>query len=247
MILPQVTTRKSARSDDKGNGQRLLGLIEQVAQASPEIMAMSVEAQASGIKRVTCPEAFDAAARLKVCVLLKLGYSRAMAALQLGFHRSTVGKVMQRDPVFKQQVLRAEELYEWQPLLTVIEAAQNDWRAAVWLMKNFGRMLRWHGERRRSRSGRATDLWKISSGLRFRRWDREGNRDAKVRRLRGRRRKRRGRERNPRARKTRSVGIRRVVLVFRTGQDQPSNARNLHINRKRLISICITNLVKIGG
>jgi hypothetical protein len=60
-----------------------------------------------------------------------------MAAMQLGFHRTTVGKVMQRDPVFKQQVLRAEELYQTQPLLTVIEAAQKgDWRAAVWLMKN---------------------------------------------------------------------------------------------------------------
>ncbi len=83
------------------------------------------------------PAALDTEAKVKFCVMLKVGYSRSLAASQLGIHRSTISKTMQRDSVFKQEVLKAEELYQTLPLLTIAEAAQNgDWRAAAWMLKN---------------------------------------------------------------------------------------------------------------
>jgi hypothetical protein len=82
------------------------------------------------------PTVLNETAKLKLCVLLKLGYTRSMAAAQLGINRSTVAKAIKNDAAFKRQVLQAEELFESVPLLTLIEAAQKDWRAAIWLMKN---------------------------------------------------------------------------------------------------------------
>ncbi len=82
------------------------------------------------------PGALDAARKQRICILLKIGYTRSLAAAELGIARSTITRNMQRDPDFQCQVLQAEELYERLPLLTIMQAAKTDWRAAVWLMKH---------------------------------------------------------------------------------------------------------------
>lgn len=83
------------------------------------------------------PLSFDTAAKQKVCQLVQLGYSRVLAATEVGISRSTLARALHRDPAFRRQVREGEELFERGPLLTVVEAAQRDWRAAVWLLKNY--------------------------------------------------------------------------------------------------------------
>jgi hypothetical protein len=102
-----------------------------------EVLAVAVTQDSVLVHRVGRPAALDEAAQKKVCLLLKLGYTRALAAAELGVNRSTITRTMKRDARFRQQVLRAEELFERTPLLTIVEAAQTHWRAAAWLMKNY--------------------------------------------------------------------------------------------------------------
>ncbi len=82
------------------------------------------------------PPVLDDQRRMKCCLLLKVGYSRRMAAVALGVAPSTITRTMKRDAGFRLQVLRAEEQFAESPLLTIVEAAQTDWRAAAWLMKH---------------------------------------------------------------------------------------------------------------
>jgi len=108
------------------------------SQGIREVLALAVDGDQVVIahKRGR-PEALDAPSRKKVLLLLTLGYTRALAAAELGISRSTIHRTMQRDDDFRQQVLDAEELFERTPLLTIIEASQRHWRAAAWLMKNY--------------------------------------------------------------------------------------------------------------
>jgi hypothetical protein len=82
------------------------------------------------------PAALDAAARQQVCLLLKFGYSRSLAAAELGISASTITRTLQRDADFRREVLEAEQLYDRTPLLTILQAAQTSWKAAAWLIKN---------------------------------------------------------------------------------------------------------------
>ncbi len=82
------------------------------------------------------PAALTQGAKKRLCVMLTLGYTRSLAAAQLGVARSTITRTMQRDEAFCRDVLQAEELYEQMPLLTIMQAAQKNWRAAAWLMRN---------------------------------------------------------------------------------------------------------------
>jgi hypothetical protein len=108
------------------------------SQGIQEVLALAVDdAQVVIVRGRGRPEALDAPARKKVLLLLTLGYTRALAAAELGISRSTINRTMQRDEDFRQQVLDAEELFERTPLLTIIEASQRNWRAAAWLMKNY--------------------------------------------------------------------------------------------------------------
>jgi hypothetical protein len=108
------------------------------SQGIREVLAMAVDGeQMVVVHKRGRPEALDAPSRKKVLLLLTLGYTRALAAAELGISRSTIHRTMQRDADFRQQVLDAEELFERTPLLTIIEAAQRHWRAAAWLMKNY--------------------------------------------------------------------------------------------------------------
>src|SRR5207253_2299879 len=63
-----------------------------------EILAIAVsQEQVVLVQRVGRPEALDEAARKKVCMLLKVGYTRALAAAELGVARSTITRTMQRN------------------------------------------------------------------------------------------------------------------------------------------------------
>jgi hypothetical protein len=108
------------------------------SQGIQEVLALAVDdTQVVVVRGRGRPEALDGPTRKKVLLLLTTGYTRALAAAELGISRSTIHKTMQRDPDFRQQVLDAEELFERTPLLTIIEASQRNWRAAAWLMKNY--------------------------------------------------------------------------------------------------------------
>lgn len=108
------------------------------SQGIREVLALAVDGEQVVVahKRGR-PEALDAPSRKKVLLLLTLGYTRALAAAELGISRSTIHRTMQREDDLRQQVLDAEELFERTPLLTIIEASQRHWRAAAWLMKNY--------------------------------------------------------------------------------------------------------------
>lgn len=101
-----------------------------------EFVGLAAFRESSGAEGRGRPEALSEAARKKICLLLTLGYSRSLAAAQLGVARSTVTRTMQRDEDFRRAVHEAEELFEQMPLLTIMQAAQKNWRAATWLLKN---------------------------------------------------------------------------------------------------------------
>lgn len=116
-------------------------LVSALAQLSSEpiraMLATAVAGQLNcGPRRRGRPEALDPAARQQICLLLKFGYSRSLAAAELGVSASTITRTMQRDPEFRQQVLQAEVLYDRTPLVTILQAAQTSWKAAAWLIKN---------------------------------------------------------------------------------------------------------------
>jgi hypothetical protein len=116
-------------------------LVSALAHLSSEpiraLLAATVAAELNGgARRRGRPEALDAAARQQICLLLKFGYSRSLAAAELGVSASTITRTMQRDAEFRHQVLEAEKLYDRTPLLTILQAAQTSWKAAAWLIKN---------------------------------------------------------------------------------------------------------------
>jgi hypothetical protein len=130
------------------------------SQGIREVLARAVDGdQVVSAHKRGRPEALDAPSRKKVLLLLTLGYTRALAAAELGISRSTIHRTMQRDDDFRQQVLDAEELFERTPLLTIVEAAQRHWRAAAWLMKNYqphASVKRRKGDEQRRESTRDT-------------------------------------------------------------------------------------------
>jgi len=130
------------------------------SQGIHEVLALAVDGDQVVIahKRGR-PESLDAPSRKKVLLLLTVGYTRALAAAELGISRTTIHRTMQRDEDFRQQVLDAEELFERTPLLTIIEASQRNWRAAAWLMKNYqphASVKRRKGDEQRRESTRDT-------------------------------------------------------------------------------------------
>jgi hypothetical protein len=116
---------------------KLLAALAQLSSRPiQELLATAVADELRLTRRRGRPQALDAAARQQVCLLLKFGYSRALAAAELGVARSTITRTMQRNPEFRQQVLEAEMLYDRTPLLTILQAAQTSWKAAAWLIKH---------------------------------------------------------------------------------------------------------------
>jgi len=118
--------------------ERLTALLERVhAGGMHEYLGVTVgvpETKESG--KMGRPAALNERLKNKICMLLALGYTRSLAAAELRVARSTITRTMQRDKAFSNEVLRAEELYERNPLLTIMDAARRNWRAAAWLLKN---------------------------------------------------------------------------------------------------------------
>lgn len=118
--------------------QRLTAVIAAVADGQVrQVLALAVRPECSVTINVGGrPAALNAVDQQKVCLMLKMGFSRPLAAAELGVHRTTLNRTIARDPAFRERVLEAEQLAERAPLLCVIEAAQTKWQAAVWLLKN---------------------------------------------------------------------------------------------------------------
>ena len=81
------------------------------------------------------PLKLDDMAKGRLLGLMSYGLSFRQAAAQLGVHHVTLLNALKRDEEFAQQVSEARLAAISQPLLTVIQASRNNWRAAAWLAK----------------------------------------------------------------------------------------------------------------
>jgi hypothetical protein len=81
------------------------------------------------------PAVIDDVAKGRVLGLMAFGLSFRQAAAQLRVHHQTLLNAMKRDEPFAQQVAEARLDAVSQPLVTVVQAARTNWRAAAWLAK----------------------------------------------------------------------------------------------------------------
>ena len=118
-------------------GERLTAIVAAVDDGQvQQVLALAVRSDGPVTIAVGGrPEALGRLERQKILLMLKMGFSRALAAAEIGVHRSTITRTMARAPEFRADVLHAEQLAERAPLLCVLSAAQRDWRAAAWLLK----------------------------------------------------------------------------------------------------------------
>ena len=79
----------------------------------------------------------DAGKRERIVALVANGSSRRVAARFLGCSPSTITRTAARDPLFAEQLARAEENVEVGSLGTIRRAAGQEkyWRAAAWLLE----------------------------------------------------------------------------------------------------------------
>jgi hypothetical protein len=82
------------------------------------------------------PRLIDDAKREKILAMLENGFSQPICAAHVGVSLRTLRREMARDAEFRERALRAETLFEQWPLMTIIRAARNNWRAASWLLAN---------------------------------------------------------------------------------------------------------------
>jgi hypothetical protein len=82
------------------------------------------------------PRSIDAAKREKILAMLENGFSQPICAAHVGVSLRTLRREMARDAEFRERATRAETLFEQWPLMTIIRAAQKNWRAASWLIAN---------------------------------------------------------------------------------------------------------------
>ena len=73
----------------------------------------------------------------QILALLRLGYSRRMAARQVGCNHATIGRAAARDPSFAAQLCHVEGQADFQALKLVRTAAGQEkyWRAAAWILE----------------------------------------------------------------------------------------------------------------
>lgn len=140
--FPGVTGEKIGQGVPQDEGPRRLvtALARLSSQPIRDMLALTAQqepAAAPAPRGKGRPTVLPRPVQQQLCLLLKFGYSRSLAALELGISRSTITHLMRRDAEFRREVLEAEALFERTPLLTVLQAAQTSWRAAVWLMKNY--------------------------------------------------------------------------------------------------------------
>ncbi len=71
----------------------------------------------------------------QICLLLSLGFSRRQAAAYLGISPTAITNAARRDPAVGEEFLRAEELSDLQPQITLYAEAQQNWKAAAWYLQ----------------------------------------------------------------------------------------------------------------
>jgi hypothetical protein len=76
------------------------------------------------------------ARQAEVVHYIQAGLSLRQAAAFVGCHHSTISKAAQRDPEFAWKLEQAEAIGDALPLVRVIRASRQSWRAAAWLVKN---------------------------------------------------------------------------------------------------------------
>ena len=113
----------------------LLASLKYIHQVQ-EVVTIAVATERQPVSSGGRPTVVDGHLQEKICLLLKFGYSRSLAAAEVGISRSAITKAMKRDADFRLQVEDAERLALRAPLLTVLQAAQHNWRAAIWVMKH---------------------------------------------------------------------------------------------------------------
>jgi hypothetical protein len=81
------------------------------------------------------PPVLDDLLKGRLLSLMAVGLSFRQAAAQVGVHHQTLLGTLKRDEEFAQQIAEARLDAISQPLLTVVQAARKNWRAAAWLTK----------------------------------------------------------------------------------------------------------------
>lgn len=108
------------------------------------------------------PRALDEGKRREICALLSAGASLQRAAQYVGCSPQTVRREAKRDREFRERMGRAKVSLQLGPLQLMRQAAQNNWRAAAWMLERsdpaqFGR--------RRERSIGAKELRALARDL----------------------------------------------------------------------------------
>lgn len=85
--------------------------------------------------RVGRPRALDEMKRREICALVSAGASLQSAAEYVGCAYITVYRERRRDEAFRTQLARAKAVRQLAPLQMMRQSAQNNWRAAAWLLE----------------------------------------------------------------------------------------------------------------
>ena len=119
-----------------------LGLEEDLAALEPAGAGDACGAVAADVEPeeekpvVGRPRVLDDIKKAEFCAFLRAGLSRRQASVEVGCHYSSVTREMKRDGQFAEDVSFAERKGYVRPLLQIIKASQNSWRAAAWLIQN---------------------------------------------------------------------------------------------------------------
>jgi hypothetical protein len=87
-------------------------------------------------RRTRGPAKMTPARKAEIEHYMRAGLSLRQAASFVGCHHTTITKAAQRDEEFAEKLQRAEEMGDALPLVRVIRASRQSWRAAAWLVKN---------------------------------------------------------------------------------------------------------------
>jgi hypothetical protein len=150
--LRPVSSQSSLAADRLKNGSaKQGGNVEAVSRgngqpsSNEQATAERHWLEASGTKDGQEPEAnrrsrgpakMTPARKVEIIHYVQAGLSIRQAASFVGCHHTTVTKAAQRDEEFAEKLERAEAMGDALPLVRVIRASRQSWRAAAWLVKN---------------------------------------------------------------------------------------------------------------
>lgn len=72
--------------------------------------------------------------RQQVALLLSVGLSRRRAAQRVGVSHTTISRAAKEDPVFAEQLERAEHLAASERTVHIAKLSRRSWKAAAWLI-----------------------------------------------------------------------------------------------------------------